>query len=187
MIDTTKLRDLAKMTPEQNTDYERLKQAAASVWFAGNMYIGPSMRELMRFFGEYKRLSPEYEQPATAPAGYKVVPDALRKLCKSAAPGPWTQWEGRGWVHAGTPEASATCYLAGIYGQICRTDCGDFSDAQEIKNAEYIAAANPATVLALLDELDRLRAIEAAARNLAKVKGRHNSEIAMNQLLEALK
>ena len=54
-------------------------------------------------------------------------------------------------------------------------------------NAEYIAAANPATVLALLDELDRLRTIEAAARNLAKVKGRHNSEIAMNQLLETLK
>ena len=36
-------------------------------------------------------------------------------------------------------------------------------------------------------ELERLRTIEAAARNLAKVNGRHNSEIAMNQLLEALK
>ena len=172
----------------------------------------------------------------------------LRELAQKATPGPWTQWEGRGWVHAGTPEAN---------GQICRTDCGDFSDAQEIKNAEYIAAANPATVLALLDELDRLRKvesatlqgekigcrctysdnqtvdterlyhrairserdrlraeltamredlndaaqciarqrqtirrlqdIEAAASNLAKVKGRHNSELAMNQLLEALK
>ena len=75
-------------------------------------------------------------------------------------------------------------------------------------NAEYIAAANPATVLVLLDEMDRLNEylddaghclvhqahtidrlmqIEKAARNLAKVKGRHNSEIAMNQLLEALK
>lgn len=104
--------------------------------------------------------------------------------------------------------------------------------------ARFIAAANPATVLALLDALDdahrnmgdfglladkktsecrslinwvndiaedlsipeesvdgmsmgdaifRLKQIEAAARNLAKVKGRHNSEIAMNQLLEALK
>jgi hypothetical protein len=31
------------------------------------------------------------------------------------------------------------------------------------------------------------QSIEAAARNLAKVKGRHNSEIAMNQLLDALK
>ena len=74
--------------------------------------------------------------------------------------------------------------------------------------AEFFAAANPATVLALLDELARtqcsvaiasaalqaaerevesLRTIEAAARNLAKVKGRHHSEQAMNQLLETLK
>ena len=35
-------------------------------------------------------------------------------------------------------------------------------------------------------EVQRLRAIEAAARNLAKVKGRHHSELAMNQLLEVL-
>lgn len=39
----------------------------------------------------------------------------------------------------------------------------------------------------ILDEVARLQKIEDAARNLAKVKGRHNSEIAMNQLLEALK
>lgn len=88
----------------------------------------------------------------------------------------------------------------------------------------HIETANPATVLALLDEIDsarnmlksynnmlveiadaldiapyhltgaiavqklqRMQKIEAAAQNLAKVKGRHNSEIAMNQLLEALK
>ena len=195
-IDTTKLRELAKMTPEQNTDYERLKQAAASVWFAGNMYIGPSMRELMRFFGEYKRLSPEYEQPATAPAGYKVVPDALRKLCKSAAPGPW---------YTSAPSEHAVWYdiKDGRY-LIADTSSGFTDDG----NAEYIAAANPATVLVLLDELDRLNEylddaghclvhqahtidrlmqIEKAARNLAKVKGRHNSEIAMNQLLDALK
>ena len=36
-------------------------------------------------------------------------------------------------------------------------------------------------------QLVRLRKIEAAAQNLAKVKGRHHSEQAMNQLLEALK
>ena len=174
-IDTTKLRDLAKMTPEQNTDYERLKQAAASVWFAGNMYIGPSMRELMRFFGEYKRLSPEYEQPATAPAGYKVVPDALRKLCKSATPGPW---------YTSAPSEHAVWKDIGDRRYLIADTSDGFTDDN---NYEYIAAANPATVLALLDELDRLRTIEAAARNLAKVKGRHNSELAMNQLLESLK
>jgi len=135
-------------------------------------------------------------------------PKELRELAQNAAPGHWTQWEGRGWVHAGTPEANEKGYMAGTHGQVCRTDCGDFSDAQEIKNAEYIAAANPSAVLALLDELDRsrgtidiisaalfaaekeiaeLRPIKAAALNLAKVKGRHNSEIAMDQLLEALR
>ncbi len=36
-------------------------------------------------------------------------------------------------------------------------------------------------------EIYRLQAIESAAHNLAKVKGRHHSELAMNQLLEALK
>lgn len=35
-------------------------------------------------------------------------------------------------------------------------------------------------------ELEKLRAIEAAARNLAKVKGRHHAEQAMNKLLETL-
>lgn len=38
----------------------------------------------------------------------------------------------------------------------------------------------------LTEEIGRLRTIEAAARNLAKVKGRHHSEQAMNQLLEVL-
>ena len=39
----------------------------------------------------------------------------------------------------------------------------------------------------LLDAIFKLKQIEAAARNLAKVKGRHNSEIAMDKLLDALK
>ena len=114
----------------------------------------------------------------------------------------------------------------------------DNRDDYSVNYGAFIAAANPATVLALLDALDdahrnmddfgmsadkktsecralinwvndiaedlsipedsvddmsigdaifRLKQIEAAARSLAKVKGRHNSEIAMNRLLEALK
>lgn len=106
---------------------------------------------------------------------------------------------------------------------VAEIDTGQyFADEEAIKLAEFYAAANPATVLALMDELDRLRTdrdhvtsmfeitshqlsqalelvekrqkmidrlqhVEAAARNLAKVKGRHHSELAMNQLLEALK
>lgn len=50
----------------------------------------------------------------------------------------------------------------------------------------YIDAAHPFVILALLDEIDRLRAIEAAARNLVKVKGRHHAEIAYQKLVEVL-
>lgn len=39
----------------------------------------------------------------------------------------------------------------------------------------------------LMQENKRLLQIEKAALNLAKVKGRHNSEIEMNRLLETLK
>jgi len=99
----------------------------------------------------------------------------LRELAQAATPGPWySKWpeERCVWKDIGP----------GRYPVAYTGDC--FDDAP---NAEYIAAATPATVLALLDEIDKLRTIEAAARNLAKVRGRHNSEIAMNQLLEALK
>ena len=183
----------------------------------------------------------------------------LRELAQNAAPGPW---------YTSAPSEHAVWYdiKDGRY-LIADTSSGFTDDG----NAEYIAAANPATVLALLDELDRLRKvesatlqgekigcrctytdnqtvdteclyhrairserdrlraeltamredlndarsefvqvaaglndaaqciarqsqtisrlqdIEAAASNLAKVKGRHNSEIAMDRLLEALK
>lgn len=112
----------------------------------------------------------------------------LRELAQKATPGPWEVVYcdiGRHEIcdgnfnadheHIGSFVVMADDDAESPFPIICEHD------------AEYIAAANPATVLALLDEIDRLRAIKAAARNLAKVKGRHHSEQAMNQLLEALK
>ena len=98
----------------------------------------------------------------------------LSEMAQKATPGPWllraTSWN---------------LYLvsAGREGHGSIVDTA-YSRRNDI---DYIAAANPAAVLQLLDEIDRLRTIEAAARNLVKVKGRHHSEMAMNQLLEALK
>ena len=85
----------------------------------------------------------------------------LRELAQNATPGPWPQWVGHGWVMAGTPEANEKGYMAGTDGQVCRTDCDDFSDAQEIKNAEYIAAASPAIVLSTI----KRRSNSASAAN----------------------
>lgn len=99
----------------------------------------------------------------------------LRKLCTSATPGPW---------YTSASAEHAVWFDIKDRRHLIADTSDDFADDG---NAEYIAAVNPATVMALLDELDRLRTIEAAARNLVKVKGRHHAEIAYQKLVEALK
>ena len=126
----------------------------------------------------------------------------LRELAQKATPGPWTYFHYPKYKHhhVSVPIDGSSMTLL-LFQDGCQT-------TKPKEDAEYIAAANPATVLELLDEIDRLRSdvngaaeciarqaqtiarlleIEKAARNLAKVKGRHNSEQAMNQLLGALK
>jgi len=100
----------------------------------------------------------------------------LRELAQAATPGPWRSTDAIEWDE---------CVAEISYWHVFQEEGTELSSMDN--DAEYIAAANPATVLALLDEIDKLRTIEAAARNLVKVKGRHHSEQAMNQLLEALK
>ena len=139
----------------------------------------------------------------------------LRELAQAATPGPWNcELDCGSRLRIYSETNSGIVDGCGCCGS---PNCDD-------ADANFIVAANPATVLALLDKLDgtesmflaacadlgainkllgldpddggaepilyevkRLLAIEAAARNLAKVKGRHHSEQAMNQLLEALK
>lgn len=119
----------------------------------------------------------------------------LRELANKATPGPWTYFPYPKYRehHVSVPIDGSSMTLP-LFQDGCQT-------SKPKEDAEFIAAANPATVLALLDErdalidtmrymraeLEKLRTIESAARNLVKVKGRHNSEQAMNQLLEALK
>ena len=98
----------------------------------------------------------------------------LRKLCTSATPGPW---------YISAPSEQAVWYDIKDRRYLIADTSNGFTDDG---NAEYIAAVNPATVLALLDELDRLRTIEASARNLVKVKGRLHAEIAYQKLVEVL-
>jgi len=152
----------------------------------------------------------------------------LRELAQKATPGPWETCETNEtafeiltgeWSAKGDFEGTIVVHVDD-YACFEERPSGITSKA----NAQYIAAANPAAVLALLDKLDgtesmflaacadlgainksldldpddggaepiiyevkRLLNIEAAARNLVKVKGRHNSELAMNQLIEACK
>ena len=112
---------------------------------------------------------------------------ALRELAQKATPGPWKIVSDALHFH------SLTSIFAGKVDHKNRipaqmiVDIGGNDESPQLEaNTRFIAAANPAVVLAMLDEIDRLQKIESAAQNLAKVRGRHNSELAMNQLLEAL-
>jgi hypothetical protein len=69
---------------------------------------------------------------------------ALREAAETATPGPWV--EKRGEVTTADYEVEGATYL----DLICNCEIV----GTESPNAEFIAAANPATVLALLDELE---------------------------------
>lgn len=79
--------------------------------------------------------------------------DELRKLAKAATPGPWQN----------APDGYRVFNnLSGKFGMIkliCWTGANKKTRISENKrNADFIAAANPTVVLALLDEIDGLRA-----------------------------
>ncbi len=91
--------------------------------------------------------------------------EELKKLAKAATPGPWTSDEHYGCVEtAETPDCcddSDECRVIAklnYTGRCC-------APVKEEFNAAFIAAANPQTVLALL------QALEAAMDGLRHVKG----------------
>ena len=49
--------------------------------------------------------------------------------------------------------------------------------ASEKRDAEFIALANPANILALVEALEKAQAINAAAEKLVRCKGRYHSEL----------
>lgn len=100
----------------------------------------------------------EVAAPAPGAPDLPPLPDAhaeLRRLASKATPGPW-EWSGRtvdedGYVHI--PECS---YLVG-----CIMLSDNYEGYQE--DCDFMAAANPARILALLDEVANLRAALAQA------------------------
>lgn len=101
--------------------------------------------------------------------------ERLKALALAATPGPW-DWDGRtvdedGYVHI--PECS---YLVGL---ICLA--GSYEGYQE--DCDYIAAANPAVVLALLEQLTR------AVQQVTELKAERNQLIIErnNALVRAVK
>ncbi|HEJ2268217.1 TPA: ead/Ea22-like family protein [Pseudomonas aeruginosa] len=76
----------------------------------------------------------------------------LRRLAEEATPGPWGR-DGL-YIHTTRKEGGTT------YVETWNTLAGILRK----ENAEFVATANPKTVLALLDEIDRLKAENDALR-----------------------
>ncbi|HBO0952576.1 TPA: ead/Ea22-like family protein [Pseudomonas aeruginosa] len=85
----------------------------------------------------------------------------LRRVAKAATPGPWSC--NRHWAIVGGPTLEFTNGAA--QQQIAMACWQSWMHEEELRNnAEFIAANNPKTVLALLDEIDRLKAENDALR-----------------------
>lgn len=83
---------------------------------------------------------------------------ALRAKAEEATPGPWTvvrdpvkHWPA--WV-----EGPSTHPSIPSPDVVCSPSYSDRFSEDDVKNMEYIAAANPTTILALLDALEEARA-----------------------------
>ena len=87
----------------------------------------------------------------------------LRELAAAATPGPWVADE-ECVVHP-RPDIVLASWLT-KEASVVVAECGGVAfDPPRPADASYIAAANPATVLALLDEIERLReALERIAK-----------------------
>lgn len=76
---------------------------------------------------------------------------ALREAAEMATPGRWEYYPGNTSIEYNVDSMDED------QGSIVYVDSGDFTQKQTDLNGAFIAAANPTTVLALLDELKPLR------------------------------
>ena len=98
----------------------------------------------------------------------------LRRLAAEATPGPWA-WDADGGSYMGCGEVFT--WGEGVEGGNIAAPSGDLyprSGYSPQSDMRFIAAADPPTVLALLDTVDALRAErDAACERLARVEALH--------------
>ena len=98
--------------------------------------------------------------------------EELRRLAQAVTPGPWRAqhpFDGeRGW------EVAERTGLEQICAGLTPT------------RAAFIAAANPPTVIELLDEIERLRNVFEAARRVLKHKGSYQPMTVLHKAVQAV-
>ncbi|MFW4586569.1 ead/Ea22-like family protein [Pseudomonas aeruginosa] len=113
----------------------------------------------------------------------------LRRLAKAATPGPWILYVPEDYQGPEElPGYGVECAegRAIVWGALePETGC------QFDRDAEFIAAANPNTILALLDEIDRLKAenevLRGALKQFAEMLKSINVPIDLDEILKGTK
>lgn len=95
---------------------------------------------------------------------------SLKAAAEKATPGRWEYYPGNTSIEYNVDSMDED------QGSIVYVDSGDFTQAQTDRNGEFIALANPANILALVEALEKAQAINAAAEKLVRCKGRYHSE-----------
>ncbi len=107
----------------------------------------------------------------------------LRRLAKAATPGEWCVQTGCSWRRIGTDNGD------GDVLRPCTHPHDGWPDiAAPVENLEYIAAANPKTTIALLDEIDGLKAenevLRGALKQFAEMLKSINVPIDLDEILK---
>ncbi|HDV0469195.1 TPA: ead/Ea22-like family protein [Klebsiella pneumoniae] len=102
--------------------------------------------------------------------GITELAQSLKAAAEKATPGRWEYYPGNTSIEYNVDSMDED------QGSIVYVDSGDFTQAQTDRNGEFIALANPASILALVEALEKAQTINAAAEKLVRCKGRYHSE-----------
>ncbi|HGN9415393.1 ead/Ea22-like family protein [Klebsiella pneumoniae] len=92
---------------------------------------------------------------------------SMKAAAKKATPGPWALARDRK-----TVVSNQSHPIANLSDAMHRM----LADGTTGQDAEFIALANPANILALVEALEKAQTINAAAEKLVRCKGRYHSE-----------
>jgi hypothetical protein len=92
----------------------------------------------------------------------------LKRLAEAATPGPWWDEKNLHWYQPMTMVVSEKCQVARFVRNEVQYSCTVGKAEREWANAEFIAAANPAAVMALIAERDQLKAENESLRRDAE-------------------
>ncbi|VTO56190.1 ead/Ea22-like family protein [Klebsiella variicola] len=99
--------------------------------------------------------------------GITELAQSMKAAAKKATPGPWALARDRK-----TVVSNQSHPIANLSDAMHRM----LADGTTGQDAEFIALANPANILALVEALEKAQTINAAAEKLVRCKGRYHSE-----------